>query len=189
MNYLGSISPKTSNAGGLPPDPCFNSINRKCAKTLFPTASAEKFSEEGANGKTRLKIASLFFFSILYQYHVWKSREVPCHPLPNPYPFCRHPCLLPLNSFGWCRCLVILGQNKTLLFYIFCSTPRLKIVSAPLRGWYLSTLHKNSALKKIGKFVRNIMWFIMNVIIAKKNFSAYIIYLSNSKFSCFEAEI
>jgi len=36
MNYFGSISPKTPNAGSLLPDARLDSMNKECAKTLLP---------------------------------------------------------------------------------------------------------------------------------------------------------
>jgi len=35
MDCFGSISPKSPNAGGEPPDPRLDSMNRECAKTLI----------------------------------------------------------------------------------------------------------------------------------------------------------
>jgi len=35
MDYFGSVSPKSPNAGAPPPDHRLDSMNRKCAKTLL----------------------------------------------------------------------------------------------------------------------------------------------------------
>jgi len=52
-------------------------------------------------------------------------------------------------------------------------------------GWYLLTLQRNSAIftKKLEYFVSYIMYFFMNVIIARQKFSAHPIYLPFSKCS------
>jgi len=36
MDYFGSISIKSPNAGGSPPGPRFDPMTRKCAKTILP---------------------------------------------------------------------------------------------------------------------------------------------------------
>jgi len=71
-------------------------------------------------------------------------------------------------------------------FIILCFMPPRwpKIVSAPLRGLiFIDTAIKFTIFQKIWNIDRNMMCFIINVIIARQNFSAILIYLSFSKFS------
>jgi len=91
--------------------------------------------------------------------------------------------ILRLNISVWCRCLAILEQNETLLFYIFWSPSCTKIVFAPLGGLiFIDTANKFNILQKNWNIARNIMCFIMNVVIGWRNFLAHHIYLSFSKF-------
>jgi len=109
-------------------------------------------------------------FSQFYQYNVWKSRGgghgSPLLPAADAHGSIRvlvsskspkagvsppdprldsmnRKCaktLLPLNISGWCRCLEILEQNETLLFYLFCPFLVQKSFLHHWGGWYLSTL-------------------------------------------------
>jgi len=80
--------------------------------------------------------------------------------------------LLPLNIFDWCKCLAILGQNKT---YILCfpalPPPCPKIVPAPLRRLIFIDVQQIQHLQINWNIVRNIICFIMNVLLLPdKNF-------------------
>jgi len=60
--------------------------------------------------------------------------------------------LLPLNIFGWCRCLAIFRAKRIFLYFMFSgSAPSLPKI--PWFGswgdWYLSTLQTNLAYKKL----------------------------------------
>jgi len=84
--------------------------------------------------------------------------------------------------------LAILGQNETYaVFYVFWLCPfRPKTVPMPLREADIYRRYKQIQHLKINwNIARNVMCFIMNVIIAiaRQKFLAKLIYLSFSKFN------
>jgi len=89
--------------------------------------------------------------------------------------------LLPLNIFDWCRCLEFWGKKMYYFIFSALSLSKNRLFLHHWGGWYSSTLQTNLAFKKNWNIARNIMCFIMNIVIVKQNFSALLIYLSFSK--------
>jgi len=81
--------------------------------------------------------------------------------------------LLPLNISGWCRCLAILQQNESLYYFIFLISSLYKNRFYAIEG----LIFIDAVNKKKRNIDHNIMCFIMNVIIARQNYSAHLIYL------------